>query len=92
VGTAAHLRELFSSAARIEHATRTFAFRYKSAEHWIDVFQNYHGPIHKAFVALDDERQSLLRADLIALLRSLNRSRGAGLVMPAEYLETVVTK
>jgi hypothetical protein len=33
-----------------------------------------------------------LEADLIALLRSLNRGGAAGLVVPGEYLETVITK
>jgi hypothetical protein len=41
---------------------------------------------------LDEDRQSRLEADLIALLRSLNRGGGAGLVVPGEYLETVITK
>jgi len=91
-GTDAHLRELFASATSIEHATRTFAFRYRSPEHWVDVFRTYYGPVHKAFLALDEDRQSRLEADLIALLRSLNRGGGAGLVVPGEYLETVITK
>jgi SAM-dependent methyltransferase len=91
-GTDAHLRELFASATNIEHASRTFAFRYRSPEHWVDVFRTYYGPVHKAFLALDEDRQSRLEADLIALLRSLNRGGGAGLVVPGEYLETVITK
>ena len=81
-GTDAHLRELFASATSIEHATRTFAFRYRSPEHWVDVFRTYYGPVHKAFLALDEDGQSQLEADLIALLRSLNRGGGSASSCP----------
>ena len=75
-GTDAHLRELFAGAARIEHTTRMFAFRYRSPEHWVDVFRAYYGPVHKAFAALDAARQAALEADLIGLLCALNRGGG----------------
>ena len=32
---------------------RNFVFRYESAEHWIEIFRNYYGPVVKAFEALD---------------------------------------
>ena len=91
-GTDAHLRQLFADATAIEHTTRMFAFRYRSPEHWVNVFRAYYGPVHKAFLALDEDRQAALEADLIGLLRSLNRGGAAGLVVPGEYLETVITK
>ena len=91
-GTEAHLRELFPSAAGIEHTTRMFAFRYRSPEHWVEVFRSFYGPLHKAFAALDVERQAALEADLLALLRSLNTGGAATLVVPGEYLEAVITK
>lgn len=91
-GTDAHLQELFPAATTIEHTTRMFAFRYRSPEHWIDVFRTYYGPIHKAFLALDLSRRVALEAELVALLRSLNRGGTAGLVVNGEYLETVIIK
>jgi ubiquinone/menaquinone biosynthesis C-methylase UbiE len=90
-GTEAHLQALFASAARIEHATRLFTFRYRSPEHWIEVFRAYYGPVHKAFLALDADRQAALHADLVALLRAGHRGGEAALVVPGEYLETVIT-
>jgi hypothetical protein len=69
-----------------------FAFRYRSAEHWVEVFRNFYGPTHTAFLALDRDGQANLEADLIALLRSQDRGGGEGLVVPGEYLETVITK
>ena len=91
-GTDAHVRTLFEGAARIEHTPRDFMFRYKSAEHFVEMFRTFYGPTHKAFLALDAAGQSALEADLLALLRSADRGGARGLVVPGEYLETVITK
>jgi SAM-dependent methyltransferase len=48
-GTDSHIQDLFAGAAAIKHTTRHFAFRYRSPEHWVDVFRAYYGPVHKAF-------------------------------------------
>ena len=68
------------------------AFRYRSPEHWIEVFRAFYGPVHKAFAALDGEHQRALEADLLTLLRQSDRGGAAGLVVPGEYLETVITR
>jgi len=90
-GTDAHVRELFQAAARIEHTTRMFAFRYESPEHWVEIFRTFYGPIYSAFRALDPDGQAAFEADLIALLRSENVGGDDGLVVPGEYLETIIT-
>jgi ubiquinone/menaquinone biosynthesis C-methylase UbiE len=91
-GTEAHVGTLFESANAIARTARSYAFRYRSPEHWLEVFRTYYGPVHKAFAALDAGGQSALEADMLALMRRANRAGGAGLVIPAEYLETVITK
>jgi ubiquinone/menaquinone biosynthesis C-methylase UbiE len=91
-GTDAHIQHLFQGAARIVHTSRHFAFRYRSPEHWVEVFRTYYGPVHKAFAALDAEKRAALEADLVALLRQSDRGGASGLVVPAEYLETVITR
>lgn len=91
-GTDAHVRELFAGAADIRHASRMFAFRYRSPEHWVEIFRSFYGPTHTAFLGLDREGQDALEADLIALLRSHDVGGRDGLVVPGEYLETVITK
>ena len=91
-GTDAHIQHLFQGAARIVQTSRHFAFRYRSPEHWVEVFRTYYGPVHKAFAALDAEKRAALEADLIALLRQSDRGGSSGLVVPAEYLETVITR
>lgn len=90
-GTEARLRELFGDRIdSIEIARREFTFRYHSAAHWLEVFRTFYGPIHKAFGALDAEKQELLTADLIALCEKFNRATDGTLVAPSEYLEVVI--
>ena len=91
-GTNAHLDALFAGAASIACERRTYTFRYGSPEHFVDVFRSWYGPVHKAFAALDRTRQDALEADLLALLRRVNRGGAASLVIPAEYMETVITR
>ena len=93
-GTEKRLAELFGAKARTIRCTRRdFVFRYRSAEHWIEVFRSYYGPTHKAFAALAPPRQGELHVALIELLSKHNRARGEGtLVIPAEYLEIVIVK
>lgn len=91
-GTEAHLRTLFADATSITPTVRHFVFRYRSAEHFVEVFRSFYGPVHKAFASLDPGGQAALEADLLSLLRQANRGGGAGLVVPAEYLETVITR
>jgi hypothetical protein len=89
-GTKTHIQDLFTGSVSIEHRFREFAFRYRSPQHWVDVFRAFYGPVHKAFVALDADGQAALEADLIALLQASDRGGAAGLVVPGEYLETVI--
>jgi ubiquinone/menaquinone biosynthesis C-methylase UbiE len=92
-GTEAHLRELFGAGADSIEATRKiFNFRYASAEHWLQVFRDFYGPTNKAFAALEPDGQQALEQDILALLHRFNRAGSASLVVPAEYLEVVITK
>ncbi len=89
-GTETAIAELFGPhAGDIRCERRHFAFRYASPEHFVTVFRTYYGPMHRAFAAQDDGGEEL-HADLIALLRRHNTADTA-LVVPAEYLEVVVT-
>jgi ubiquinone/menaquinone biosynthesis C-methylase UbiE len=92
-GTRARIEELFGrSAAAIETQPRKFVFRYRSAEHWMDVFKTYYGPMLKAFAAPQPPAQQALHDDIMALIARMNRSGDKTMVLPSEYLEVVVTK
>jgi ubiquinone/menaquinone biosynthesis C-methylase UbiE len=89
-GTTSGLGELFPRGVRILQAERKyFAFRYKSAAHFLDVFQRFYGPTHKAFAALEPAGQASLASDITQLLALYNRGKGEAIVVPGEYLETV---
>ncbi len=90
-GTDDHLKMLFPGH-RIESTARNFTFRYRSPEHWLEVFRTFYGPMHKAFAALDSEKGAALEADVLELLRKHNQGGPSALAVPSEYLETVVTK
>lgn len=92
-GTRARLDEMFGATAQdIRAERRTFVFRYKSAEHFLDVFRTYYGPVLKAFGALDAAHQEALKHDILALIGTMNRSGDGTMVVPSEYLEIVITK
>ena len=92
-GTRARLTEMFDAEARsIKAESRLFKFRYRSAEHFLDVFKTYYGPVLKAFAALDPAKQEELHNDLNALIVRMNRSGDSTMVVPSEYLEVVITK
>lgn len=92
-GTEPHLVELFGPGTTdIRTERKQCVFRYASAEHWVDFFRAYYGPMHRAFAALDDSRQPAFHAALTALARKWNRSERGALVVPGEYLEVVITR
>ncbi len=92
-GTKARLNELFGAAAEsIEAEPRMFTFRYRSAEHFMEIFKTYYGPTLKAFAALEPRPQAALHDDIVALVARFNRSGDSTMVVPSEYLEVVVKK
>jgi SAM-dependent methyltransferase len=92
-GTQAHLAQMFEAgASSLQIASKDFTFRYRSAQHWIDVFKNYYGPVHKTFGALPAAGQAALASDLLTLIERFNRAKDGTMVVPAEYLEVVITR
>jgi ubiquinone/menaquinone biosynthesis C-methylase UbiE len=91
-GTRPYLDILFASSAGIRTTTRSFAFRYRSPKHFVDVFRSYYGPVLKTFAALDPDARKALEADLFALMDEFNVARDGTLVVPSEYLEVVITR
>ncbi len=92
-GTEPHIVALFGSkASDIRCARKHFNFRYRSSAHWIQVFREFYGPTLKAFAALDAVKQVALERDITNLLERFNRAGKDSLVVPGEYLETVIVK
>lgn len=92
-GTRERIKEMFEPhAASIVTAQRNFTFRYRSPDHWLDVFKTYYGPVLKAFAALDAAAQSALERDIRTLIAQFNRSGDSSVVAPSEYLEIVINR
>jgi ubiquinone/menaquinone biosynthesis C-methylase UbiE len=92
-GVESHVRTLFGdAAAEITFTPRVFNFRYRSAAHYVEVFRDWYGPVHKAFAALPAEQGETLEKELVELLDGLNSAGPGSLVVPSEYLEIVVTR
>ena len=88
-----HLELLFrDGASDIQTTNRDFKFRYRSPEHWIEVFRTWYGPVHKAFAGLSPEARPQFEQDLIDLIAEFNISGDRTMVVPSEYLEVVVVK
>ena len=92
-GTRARLAELFEPhVSSIASAPRMFAFRYRSPEHWLEVFRTYYGPVLKTFGALKPAAQTALERDLLAVVQEFNQAQDGTMVAPSEYLEVVITR
>jgi ubiquinone/menaquinone biosynthesis C-methylase UbiE len=92
-GTRPHLERLFAAgAAEIRAENRQFTFRYRSPEHFLEVFKTFYGPVLKAYAALDANQQASLTQDLLRLIASANKAQDGSMVVPSEYLEVVITR
>ena len=81
-----------AKASQIVARPRMFNFRYRSAQHFLDLVRKYYGPMLKAFEALDAAGQAGLARDIIALIGRMNVATDGTMVVPGEYLEVVITR
>ncbi len=79
-------------ASTIAIEGKAFVFRYKSPDHFMDVFRGYYGPVHKAFLSLDAAGQAALAKDLQATIASFNTATDGSMRVPSAYSEIVITR
>lgn len=92
-GTEEHLNKLFDGCAKsISVRKQQYTFRYRSPEHWLEVFRTCYGPTLKAYESLVPAQQAELSKALLAGMQRLNRSGDATLVVPSEYAEIVIVR
>ena len=92
-GTEAYLRELFGDQiASLTCTERTFTWRFRSAEEFVDYFRSYYGPTLKAFEAVGEAGAPALRADLVELVREYAGTESGPVAIPATWLETVAVR
>ncbi|WP_425046103.1 class I SAM-dependent methyltransferase [Primorskyibacter sp. S87] len=89
-GTEKRIEELFNSSSRaIEFNRKHFTFRFRSAEHWIELWRDAYGPMNKAFEAVGESGSAALEADLASLAREHSQDDTA-MIVPSEYAEIII--
>ena len=92
-GSKSWIEERFAAGAQhIAIESKAFVFRYRSPEHFMDIFRTYYGPVHKAFLALEADAQKRLHDDLMATIKSFDTATDGSMRVPSDYAEIVVTK
>ena len=92
-GSEPYIVKLFGpQASDLRCVRRHFNFRYRSAAHWLEVFRSCDAPTLEAFAALDGTQQQQLGAAITGLLERRNVAGPDSLVVPAQYLETAITR
>jgi ubiquinone/menaquinone biosynthesis C-methylase UbiE len=92
-GTPSWIDAAFASrAASVVLTPQTYVFRYRSPEHWLEVFRTWYGPVLKAFAALDEAGKAALSRDILVLIDAFNTADDGTVVIPADYLEIVIQR
>jgi SAM-dependent methyltransferase len=88
------VRERFKDGiSHLKVSRHLYPFRYPfSPSEVVEFFRTYYGPSHKAFAALDAEKQSALRGDLEQLWTEHNTATDGTTSIAAEYLEVVAIR
>jgi ubiquinone/menaquinone biosynthesis C-methylase UbiE len=92
-GTENRIRELLGSGlASVSFTTRTFVYRLRTPEAYVELFRNTYGPMISAFAAVTEEKREVLAESLSRAVRRCNRSGDKTLVLPIEYQEVVAIR
>ena len=92
-GTEERLRELFGNAiTELRAEKRHYVFRYRSPEAYLEYWRRYYGPTMKTFEAVGEAGRAALEADLLELIARFNRANDGSMIVPSEYLETVIVR
>jgi len=93
-GLDATVRERFGEGiSKLETTPRMISFRFPfSPTEVVEHFRNYYGPTQKAFGALDESHQAVLRGDLEKLWTNNNLATDGTTHVEAEYLEVIAVR
>lgn len=92
-GTIEGLRELLGAGtSEILTERRICSMYYRSADHAVEIFRTYFGPIARACQMLDAVARDAMLAELRDLLGRYNRATDGTLILAAEYMQVVATR
>ncbi|HEX2393043.1 MAG TPA: class I SAM-dependent methyltransferase [Solirubrobacterales bacterium] len=92
-GTEERVRELFGDGiAELRVEVRPSRQAFRSADHYIEFFRTYFGPMKTAFERAGAENQAAFEADLRNFLNEANSDGERALVMQPTYLQVIATR
>lgn len=92
-GNEDHVRGLLGDGVTDLHAERLKSRQpFFSADHYIDFFRSYFGPIKSAYEKVGAEGEQALTEDLRTMLEEVNTAGDRALVLEPEYLQVVATR
>lgn len=92
-GTRHWIEETFGTGCTsISFNEKSFVFRYRSPAHFVEIFRTFYGPVHKAFLALDAEKQAALESSILNLIAERNTATDGSMRVPSQYAEIVMVK
>ena len=88
------VRERFSDGiSHLKLSRRMYPFRYPfPTREVVEFFRTYYGPTHKAFAALEPEKQAALRQDLEKLWAEYSPVTDGTTSLESEYLEVIAIR
>lgn len=91
-GTRERMTEFFGDDGNaIDIEEKTYSWRYRSPQHWLEMWREVYGPLQKAFETLDAVAKDQLSSEILALIDRFNIADDGTMVVPANYLEVVIT-
>ncbi|HEU5063204.1 MAG TPA: methyltransferase domain-containing protein [Solirubrobacterales bacterium] len=92
-GAEDHVRGLLGDSVTELRARRMKSRQaFRSADHYLDFFRSYFGPIKSAYEKAGPEGEEGLTADLKAILEELSVGGNRALVVEPEYLQLIATR
>ena len=92
-GNEDHVKQLFGDGVSELRADRVKSRQaFLSADHYIDFFRTYFGPIKSAYENVGPEGEQALTEDLQQMLADVNTAGDRALVIEPEYLRVIATR
>ncbi|MEM9707677.1 MAG: class I SAM-dependent methyltransferase [Pseudomonadota bacterium] len=91
-GDEAWLNTAFSDAKAVSVTRQSLRFRYRSPDHFIGVFRELYGPVHKAFLALPEDKQGELERAIADLIAEFNMAKDGSVSIESDYSEVEIIK
>ena len=92
-GSKSYVSDLFGDqVSSLACTERTFTFRFRSAEAFVDYFRTYYGPTVKAFETVGCAGEDALYGGLVDLVQRHSGTSNGAVAVPATWLETVASR